>query len=611
MLQILLPTLVYYLNQMLTIFLSRQHGIWCIGLLLSLICADLVAQCPSGFTRENTDHIYALVRSAKNVEAVHYADSILTALPRKDIKNTCQDFLYFKMHYGEALELLSEWEKSILITQEVNQTALNLENWTLAAESYLALARKNEILDRPKGTLRYLEAARRLIDSYNLDYSFPYFAVRYSSYNRVFKVNRDTALIYATLAAKTAAEQHRIHHEIDGNLLVGLLSEELDTSIHYLSKAIGLYEELGAHYGACVQRLNIARKLLRSDRLVEAKEAVETSRCFEIRTPIQLHRGKALYYNMMKEIAKIEGQLDSAIVYAERELEYELKSNRAVDQERINELEVSQAIAEAEHGSDAIRFQRNVSLIALLLGLGAICSLVYLSKVRRRVSDKIRSKNAEINAKNTELEKSLASQNVLLSEVHHRVKNNLQLVISLLLLQVQKSKNVFAKIALENISEKVNSVALIHDQIYKARDYESIDMQIYFNSLCERFKHLSQGRSDVTFEINAPYELNLDTVFPIGIVTAELIGNSIKYAQPRDGLLKISIELSKVEGEYTFMCKDNGLGYPEGTLVYREDALGSMLLQAMSTQLKGEFTTYNENGAIFKLHFVQKETSPV
>lgn len=215
-----------------------------------------------------------------------------------------------------------------------------------------------------------------------------------------------------------------------------------------------------------------------------------------------------------------------------------------------------------------------------------------------------------IASKNEALNKSLHRQSILLSEVHHRVKNNLQLVISLLSVRAYKIGDKAIQTHFEGISNKIHSISLIHEQLYQSGEFELINLKTYFTQLTSHFQALNNTNQQIEFrvEIEAIF-LNLDTILPLGIICAELISNSLKYGHQPDKQVTIQLVIKKLEDKYHFYYQDNGLGYPNGKLENKSNSMGSMVINSMVQQLKGDSEIYNAKGAVFTLGFQEKKVS--
>lgn len=198
--------------------------------------------------------------------------------------------------------------------------------------------------------------------------------------------------------------------------------------------------------------------------------------------------------------------------------------------------------------------------------------------------------------------KSLDERDVLLKEIHHRVKNNLQVISSLLNLQAGSLDDDIAKDAVKEGQHRVKSMALIHQKLYSADDVRGVNVQGYLEQLCaELFKAFGVDQDKVDYRIDTSnLKMDIDTVIPLGLIINELITNSIKYAfqNSENGLLEISI---KEEGVNLFvLVKDNGIGMDEEAMK-ASNSFGWKMIKSLSRKLKAEILVNGESGTSVQL----------
>lgn len=206
---------------------------------------------------------------------------------------------------------------------------------------------------------------------------------------------------------------------------------------------------------------------------------------------------------------------------------------------------------------------------------------------------------------NEELKKSLAEKELMLKEIHHRVKNNLQIVSSLLRLQSDKITDKASKEYLKQSEQRVKSMALIHQQLYKTKDLARINFGEYVKDLCTYlFFSYGVSRSRVDFEIDLKeIFFSIDTALPCGLIINELVTNSIKHGFPDDKKGMVTICLHKDgTGKNHLVIKDNGKGADkldfENTLT-----LGMELVRTLTDQLEGEISVNTNNGTEINISF--------
>ena len=206
-----------------------------------------------------------------------------------------------------------------------------------------------------------------------------------------------------------------------------------------------------------------------------------------------------------------------------------------------------------------------------------------------------------------QLEKNLKEKELLLSEIHHRVKNNLQIVSSLLNLQSRLIKDGEALAAIEESRQRIQSMGLIHEQLYRSEDFTSIDMKEFILDLVRTQRAMSiGGKKRVEYDIridNIFFEVDMAT--PVGLIINEIITNSLKYAFPErdDGIIGISLAALKND-EYELLIFDNGIGLPQEIVPDTTKTFGLYLVKMLvEAQLKGSLEIDRTTGTRFIIRF--------
>jgi len=207
-----------------------------------------------------------------------------------------------------------------------------------------------------------------------------------------------------------------------------------------------------------------------------------------------------------------------------------------------------------------------------------------------------------------ELQTSLREKIVLLKEIHHRVKNNLQIISSLLDLQSQRLTDPQVLDIFQQSANRVKSMALIHNQLYQSTSLEKIDFAEYIDTLATYlFQSYGANRNVIELQIDIePISLNLDTAIPCGLLLNELLSNALKYAFPesRPGVITIKLT-SECDRRLTLTVQDNGIGLPEGFESENPKTLGFQLIQALTEQLEGELDIKPDQGTQFTIRFFE------
>lgn len=250
-----------------------------------------------------------------------------------------------------------------------------------------------------------------------------------------------------------------------------------------------------------------------------------------------------------------------------------------------------------------------IIFIMLLIIVGV---LFWLFRSKRNTNRSLQNKNQEIDKKNAFLENaqqklklSLEEKEVLLKEIHHRVKNNLQLVNSLLSIQARNSeKRMDVKEFLTKSQDRVQSMALIHETLYMSDNLTTVNFQEYLEKLVSHLYKafdVDENAIEVHLEANTIF-LDIEKVIPLGLILTELINNILKHAFPlHKGRIEITL-IRDANNHLQLRVYDNGIGLPEN---YRdkEATLGIELVDALTQQIEGELVVSNTNGTSFTITF--------
>ncbi len=213
-----------------------------------------------------------------------------------------------------------------------------------------------------------------------------------------------------------------------------------------------------------------------------------------------------------------------------------------------------------------------------------------------------------------QIRKSLKEKESLLREIHHRVKNNLQVISSLLSLQSDYSKGVDSSRLFEESQNRISAIALIHEQLYQSEDLAEIDMGEYIADLADNLLTVyGDEGSNVSVEFNTDdLSVDIDTAIPCGLIINELFSNCLKHAftpvisGTTNGTIKNLISVgfrSEASGELVLSVKDNGVGLPEGLDYKNTESLGLQLVCTLTDQLGGSIEVKNGVGCEFRITF--------
>jgi PAS domain S-box-containing protein len=201
---------------------------------------------------------------------------------------------------------------------------------------------------------------------------------------------------------------------------------------------------------------------------------------------------------------------------------------------------------------------------------------------------------------------SLREKNVLLQEIHHRVKNNLQITASLLMLQSRFIQNEQVLKTLGESQNRIQSMALIHETLYQSENLAQVDLARYVQKLTTHlFRSYEVNPETITLQVNADSVLlSIDAVVPCGLIVNELISNALKYAFPGNRRGKIRIDLHPDHDEQLILViSDNGIGLPANVEFREAESLGLQLVNMLAEQLEGTVELDRRGGTTFRIAF--------
>jgi PAS domain S-box-containing protein len=204
---------------------------------------------------------------------------------------------------------------------------------------------------------------------------------------------------------------------------------------------------------------------------------------------------------------------------------------------------------------------------------------------------------------------SLHEKEVLLKEIHHRVKNNMQVITSLLSLQSKTIRDEHALTVFQDSQNRVKSMALIHETLYQSEDLSRIDFADYLQKLVAHVRRSYRIRPEaVKINVNVDdVSLPIDTAVPCGLIINELASNSLKYAFPAETQGEINITFSRADAQYVLRVSDTGVGLPDDFDPDRGNSLGMKLVRMLTGQLCGEMECRNGVGTTFEIKFPEEK----
>jgi two-component sensor histidine kinase len=204
------------------------------------------------------------------------------------------------------------------------------------------------------------------------------------------------------------------------------------------------------------------------------------------------------------------------------------------------------------------------------------------------------------------LQASLREKEVLLKEIHHRVKNNLQIIASLLNLQMESIRHDEDRQLLLESQQRIRTLALIHEKLYGSKDLSRIPFKEYATDLCTTLvRSFHAGNISLIFHLDDAH-LAIGTAIPLALILNELLSNAVKHAFPggRPGHVTVSLD-SSPRGQFRLAVTDDGVGFPDGLVIEHSTTLGLQIVSILAGQLGGSVALSRDGGTSIAISFAE------
>lgn len=377
---------------------------------------------------------------------------------------------------------------------------------------------------------------------------------------------------------------------------------DYNQALHSINSALEIFEEIQNNKGLTY---GYAERGIIYNALGQGEKAIiecEKSRLILEKEGIVDYSNKV--YDCLYRSHKSLGNYNESLYNFEKLTSFQDSALNAKNYRKIGQVE-SQLIFDKEQAISQLKLedqkrQNRYNLFGftgLLLGLGAITGLIYKNyKDKSKAEEQLQDKNGIIS-------KALAEKEILLQEIHHRVKNNLQFVSSLLALQTDHVSDKTAVDALQEGQDRVQSMALIHQNLYQEDNLTGVDMSDYFQKLIRGlFDSYNIRRDQVNLVLDIEdINLDVDSVIPIGLIVNELVSNSLKYAFPDDRRGTISVSLKESSDVIILTVQDDGIGIDAALQDTMSDSFGYKLIHVFKNQLEASLDIDGTNGTTVQM----------
>jgi two-component sensor histidine kinase len=291
---------------------------------------------------------------------------------------------------------------------------------------------------------------------------------------------------------------------------------------------------------------------------------------------------KQLIYEQKIKEQQINFEYNQKIAKVALEQQQQIALNKVLSKE-------NQLMSENSKNETIIRWL----MLAAMLGFTAFGINFYRSYKHQQTDNKQIKKQAE-------------DLKTLMKELHHRVKNNLQLIVAMLRMQHRTIEDKAAIDALINSENRLHAIAMVHEKLYTTENITSVLLKDYLQELIDVLaKQFHNTTKPIQYKIvdNTNFSTTLDTAIPIGLIVNELVTNSLKHAFTSLERNEIHLEISRINNKYQLIIQDNGKGLPNGQLPKNPNTLGLRLVSLFTDQLNGTLHYSNNGGACFTILF--------
>ncbi len=367
--------------------------------------------------------------------------------------------------------------------------------------------------------------------------------------------------------------------------------------IQYLFKS-GQYNEARryvAHYKEISEKKKDRKKLQEIHRMLFQLDSAESKFVSAINEYklYETYKDSLFSQEKNKQIAELQIKFET-----------EKKDKDLVLKEQQNKLLRKQGELQKTKLSKA-NLLKNIGFGSMAVFLIIIILLFAGYRMKHKTNRMLESQKGEINQKNMALQKLVVEKEWLLKEIHHRVKNNLQMVMSLLKVQSHHLKDPAVISAIKESQNRIHSMSLIHKKLYQSENVMSVNMSVYIQELVEYFQGTFDMGRRIQFSLDLEaIELDTSLAVPLGLILNEAITNSIKhaFADKESSLISLSFKRSG-QDHIRMSIMDNGIGISEDFTDLGFKSLGMKLIQGFSTDLDAKLLIKNENGLLIDIEF--------
>lgn len=399
-----------------------------------------------------------------------------------------------------------------------------------------------------------------------------------------------------------------------------------DVAENYWQNALQLAQQRGDTYTEAIALAQLSQ-------VYAARKEIEKSLAYNAQS---LAKGKEFYdvqrtnYDQMATVYANAGKFKEAYEYRQKYIAVKDSLLRADKAKSLRDLQMQYKIADKQKEIELLTKENSIKalqarqsqLVAVVALLAFICLLVaaavllnqFISKRRsntqlEEANAQIRQTIAELEQANTQIQQTVAEKETLLKEIHHRVKNNLQLVSSLLDWQTEGIDDPQVRRLIDEGRSRIRSMALMHEYLYKSENLANVDVHKYLGELADTLTRSYRPHTNIVLQKNIAHAyFDTDTVVPLGLIVNELLSNAFKYAFVGRAAGQVDMTLLRSDNDsFVLSVSDNGIGLPADFENTQHQSLGIQLVKTLVKQMKATLQYGNRAGAFFDIQFKAKK----
>ncbi len=489
-----------------------------------------------------------------------------------DNKGDLESALY---HYLNAIEIYKN---------------LNRENFLFSSLTGAGIVYRK--MKRPDKALEYYQEARAIYKKSNDGRDSPDALTNIANL-LIEEKQYDQAMPYyhhALALDQEDGNEWGIAYDLEHIGKIHLIKKQYVTALASLQQSLRIREKLGHIKNIAITYTAIGETQAMQGKLAEGVQTIQ--KAIDLAKANNLKPELAEAYNRLAVVYEINGDYRQALQYERLHLvEKDSILNEQISRQLV-EMDAQYETAEKTRAIEQLSARSQIQELPIakakrqnaLISLGLLLALSLAGFAYYRYHNKQKT-NRILAEKNAVIAQSLAEKDALLREIHHRVKNNLQVISSLLSLQAGNVQDASAQAALTESRNRVRAMALIHQNLYQDANIIGVPVQSYIEEMTTNLFRTYQTAADIDLQLEIdPLKMDIDDIIPLGLILNELITNALKYAFPKgSGILKV--QLKKQAEKIQLAVLDNGIGFPPEFKWETASSLGFRLIQAFAAKL--------------------------